>query len=527
MIQRLRDKLRRAPLRPKLRLTVVGTALVTLLLVMAIYISYAWFAAATQMREDLSARAQIIAANSSAALVFQDAGAATETVSALSSTPDVIRACIYRRGVSGPTGLFAEYHRPGDTAACHPQPLPQPQSARAQVMQVIHPITLETDPIGEVLIDADLSKLWRQIEAVAWGGLLVTLLVSLLAVSFSRIVESTVAQPILALYELMQRVAATNDYSLRSAVIGPDEIGALAGGFNGMLERVAQRDDELREAKELLQRQVQERDHANAEMNQALEQLRNTQDQLVQSEKMASLGGLVAGVAHEINTPIGVAYTAASTLQSRSHELAAEYAEGALRRSALDRYVRQASEIGDMIVKNLGRAAELIQSFKQVAVDQTSGERRRFALKEYVEETLVSLRPRLKKLPYSVDFRCEEGLVLNGYPGAISQILTNLIMNSVIHGFEGRDHGRITIHAQHDGESVLLRYTDDGCGLSREARQRIFDPFYTTKRGQGGSGLGMHIVFNLVTRTLGGRITLPESEQGATFELRFPLDAPA
>ncbi len=271
---------------------------------------------------------------------------------------------------------------------------------------------------------------------------------------------------------------------------------------------------------------IQEREQANAELNRTMQKLRSTQDQLVQSEKMASLGGLVAGIAHEINTPIGVAFTAASTLQSRSRDLKTAYTEGNIRRSTLDRYVDQANEIGDMIVKNLARAAELIQSFKQVAVDQTSSERRRFELREYIDETLVSLRPRLKKLPYRIEVNCDADIVVDGYPGAFSQILTNLVLNSVIHAFEGRDSGTITIEAHQEGDRVLLRYSDDGVGMDSESKKRIFDPFFTTKRGRGGSGLGMHVVFNLVTQTLGGVITMPPAATGITFDIQFPTKAP-
>ena len=179
-----------------------------------------------------------------------------------------------------------------------------------------------------------------------------------------------------------------------------------------------------------------------------------------------------------------------------------------------------------MIVKNLARAAELIQSFKQVAVDQTSSERRHFDLRAYIDETLLSLQPRLKKLPYEVHIECDVDVRIDGYPGAFSQVLTNLILNSVTHAFEGQGHGEIHIHAQRVDDEVHLRYEDDGIGMRSEHRKRIFDPFFTTKRGQGGSGLGMHIVYNLVTRTMGGSITLPSTSKGIAFDIRFPLRAP-
>lgn len=514
------------PLRRKLRLVVLGTTLLTLGLVMLVYVSYEWMAVNQQLREDLQARAQIIASNTEAALIFNDFVAAQETLSALSSTPDVVRACVYRQVNGQVHTLFAEYQPNTGAPHCENTLALALAKLRQGRMHAVQQVASDGTTAGHIYIEADLRKLWQRLRVVAWGSALVTLLVALLALVLSRVVENAIAKPIMLLHELMQSVAETGDYRKRAAPGGQDEIGALISGFNSMLGQVDQRDRELLGAQAALEAEIKERDRANTELSLAMQRLQDTQEQLVQSEKMASLGGLVAGVAHEINTPIGVAFTAASTLQTRSQELKAAYSSGNIKRSMLDKYVNQADEIGEMISKNLSRAAELIQSFKQVAVDQTSSERREFHLHEYIQETLLSLRPRLKKLPYEIDVECPDDIVLDGYPGALSQVLTNLVMNSVIHAFEGRDHGRIEIRVHTHDEMVQLRYTDDGVGMSAEDRKRIFDPFFTTRRGQGGSGLGMHIVFNLVTRTLGGSIRMPACDTGVTFDIRFPCKAP-
>lgn len=514
------------PLRRKLRLVVLGATLLTLGLVMLIYVAYEWVAVNQQLREDLQARAQIIASNTEAALIFGDFAAAQETLSALSSTPDVVRACVFRQASLDAPGLFAEYLPHPSAPHCEASlTLALAKLSRGR-MHAVQDVTLDGTTAGHVYLEADLRKLWQRLRIVAWGSALVTLMVALLALILSRVVENAIAKPIMQLHELMQSVAQTGDYAQRAAPGGQDEIGALIGGFNSMLGQVDQRDKDLLGAQAALEAEIKERDRANRDLSLAMQRLQDTQEQLVQSEKMASLGGLVAGVAHEINTPIGVAFTAASTLQSRSQELKTAYSSGNIKRSMLDKYVNQADEIGEMIAKNLSRAAELIQSFKQVAVDQTSSERREFHLHEYIQETLLSLRPRLKKLPYQIHVECPDNIVLDGYPGALSQILTNLVMNSVVHAFEGRDHGQIEIRALAHEHMVHLSYSDDGVGMSADARKRIFDPFFTTRRGQGGSGLGMHIVYNLVTRSLGGSIRLQPSETGVAFDIRFPCKAP-
>jgi PAS domain S-box-containing protein len=263
--------------------------------------------------------------------------------------------------------------------------------------------------------------------------------------------------------------------------------------------------------------------------------LRQAQQDLIQAEKMASLGSLVAGVAHEINTPLGNTLTASSHLQDKVAELSAMLEEGRLRRSDLIAFVALLTETTGLMVTNCERAAELVQSFKQVAVDQTSGERRRFDFKRYIEEILLSLRPRLRKTGHRISVDCPEQLEIDGYPGALSQLLTNFLLNSLMHAYAPDEAGEISIQVrllpdmltgEQDG-IVELRYADDGSGIPPDLLGRIYDPFFTTRRGSGGSGLGLHIVYNLVTGTLRGQIAV-ESEpgRGTSFTVRFPRRTP-
>jgi signal transduction histidine kinase len=252
---------------------------------------------------------------------------------------------------------------------------------------------------------------------------------------------------------------------------------------------------------------------ANQELSQTLDHLRTTQNQLVEAEKMAALGGLVAGVAHEINTPVGVGVTAASLLESKTTTFREIYGSGKMKRSDLEKYLDTAGQSSGIILKNLNRAAELIQSFKQVAVDQSSEEKRIFALKPYLEEILVSLGPKLKRTQHTVEINGDDSLSLDSYPGAFSQIVTNLVMNSLTHAYEPDEQGRLAFDVKQEKGRIIFEYADDGHGIPKENIGKIFDPFFTTKRGQGGSGLGLHIIYNLVTQKLGGTIRC-ESEIG-------------
>ena len=260
-------------------------------------------------------------------------------------------------------------------------------------------------------------------------------------------------------------------------------------------------------------------------LEESLDKLQRTQKEMVQSAKMAALGDLVAGVAHEVNTPIGVSVTAASFLAERTRQLRELYQKGEMKRSDLEKYLALAEESSGSVLSNLERAAELVQSFKKVAADQSSEEKRAFELKNYLEQILVSLRPQFKRTPHTVTVECPEGLTLDSFPGAIMQIMTNLIMNSLIHGFADGTPGEITVRVEEVGDDVVLAYKDTGAGMDSEQKARIFDPFYTTRRGSGGTGLGMNIVYNLVTQTLKGSILLETSPgHGAAFLLTLPKD---
>lgn len=292
----------------------------------------------------------------------------------------------------------------------------------------------------------------------------------------------------------------------------------LSVGLDSTERRKAQ--DELRALNEELELRVEARTN---ELKESLESLKKAQEQLVESEKMASLGGLVAGVAHEINTPIGVGVTTISYLQQKADEMDRVYKDGKLKRSDFEKFIKLSMESSSAVLLNLSRASELIQSFKQVAVDQTSEERRTFKIKQYIDEVLLSLRSKYKRTKHEISVSGPE-VELDSYPGAVMQVLTNLLMNSLSHGFDGVEAGHITIKTELQGERVVIEYADDGNGMDEETRARIFEPFYTTKRGRGGTGLGMHMVYNLVTQRLQGTISCQSSPgNGATFRVTIPL----
>ncbi|QPF75081.1 GAF domain-containing protein [Roseateles sp. DAIF2] len=262
---------------------------------------------------------------------------------------------------------------------------------------------------------------------------------------------------------------------------------------------------------------------------EAYRRLQLTQAQLVEREKLASLGALVAGVAHELNTPIGNSLLMASTLHDGSRRFVEQVRGGALRRSELERFCAHAEESSSLLVRSLGRAAQLVASFKQLAVDQTSDRRRGFDLAKVCEEVALTLDNRLRREEHRLELAVPPDLQFDSFPGPLEQVLSNLVLNAVLHGFEGRSGGRMRLSAEAMGADwVRLVFSDDGRGIPAEQLPRIFDPFFTTKMGRGGSGLGLHICYTIVSSLLGGQISVSSvAGQGTRFELLLPRVAPA
>ncbi len=293
--------------------------------------------------------------------------------------------------------------------------------------------------------------------------------------------------------------------------------------LNFVAEHVSEAFGKVR-ARLALQKIQDELVQRNQALGDALANLQDAQGELVRQERLASLGALVAGVAHEINTPLGVCVTATSHLEEELQVALAARARGLLSEEHLSQFFESATDAVRILKSNTQRAAKLINSFKQVSVDQASGEMRSVDLAEYLNEVLATLRPNLKQKPVSVKISCPPDFIIDTYPGALAQVITNLVMNSVIHGFAGKARGDIKIEASRDGATLHLQYSDDGHGTDETGLKKIFDPFYTTTRGTGGSGLGAHIVYNLITGPLGGRIQVSSAPgQGLHFDIRMPI----
>jgi len=383
---------------------------------------------------------------------------------------------------------------------------------QAAMIQVINKLSAQMnlrELRAQGSFDHTLANLYQNVALVA---IVFLTLIVIAGVAVAR----SIILPLRAIMDAMHSVVAEKYDTAIEGTQARDEIGEMARAVavfreNAIAKRKAE--NELRASKERAEK--------------ALDDLREAQQNLIAAEKLAALGGLVAGVAHEVNNPIGISLTVASSFARRCEDFAKEVDLGPLRRSRLDDFLETGRDAANQLVANLQRAGELVQSFKQVAVDRSHADRRQFDLRESTDHIVASLRPVLKKAQIALTIDMPPGIMMDSYPGAYGQVLTNLFLNSVIHAFpEGRT-GTITVEARQVRDDVDIFVSDDGIGMSEEIQRRALDPFFTTRRNEGGTGLGLHIIFNLVTQQLGGRLTF-ESRLGwgTRFRITIPRIAP-
>jgi signal transduction histidine kinase len=363
----------------------------------------------------------------------------------------------------------------------------------------------------------------REIDANTRTTIFLSLGALVFAIGIGFLTTRWVTGPILAINQAASQIIK-GDWDKTVRVDRTDELGDLASMFNRMSrqlkevfttleQRVDERTVQLADANSTLEARVEKR---TAELAQAMEHL-------MQTEKMATLGGMVAGITHELNTPLSNVRLAAAGLAAQVQELADGMVAGKITRSALDRFIVYSQSTTALIDRASARSASLIESFKQVAVDQSSERRCSFDLRQIVDDTAKTLGPTLKTTPFTMVIDIAPGIVLDSYPGPLEQIITNLVTNSVAHAFPDRDSGVMTISARQQGPDLEIIYCDDGIGMTDDIRLRIFNPFFTTKAGQGGSGLGMYTVYNLVTGLFGGSIVIDgRPGVGARFTLGLP-----
>lgn len=392
------------------------------------------------------------------------------------------------------------------------------------LIRLTRDVVYEGETLGSVELAYSLAS--ARSRAANESQLLLTIIMTQLAFTIFLVSYFLRRRVVYPLKELETAAAGIAAGDLKTSIpsLKNDEFGALALQLESMR-------GSLESSFSTLEDRVKERTldlvDVNKELKYALDQLKRTQGNLVQSEKLAALGSLVAGIAHELNTPIGNGLTVASSLNDQTRLISRQVSDG-ITRTSLEEYLSDMDEGSSLVVASLERASELVSSFKQVAMDRTSAQRRHFELASVLRETRITASPAFKHTPHIVDIQCDKTIVMDSYPGPLGQIITNLLNNTLIHAFDGIEKGRVVIGADEEGDDdCLITVSDNGVGIAPEHINRIFDPFFTTKLGEGGNGLGMHIVHNLITGVLGGSIDVnSEAGEGTTFTIVIPKKAP-
>ncbi|MDP5240102.1 ATP-binding protein [Uliginosibacterium sp. 31-16] len=408
------------------------------------------------------------------------------------------------------------------------------------VMRMQREVRYKDQVIGSVDIYMSTAQAAQRAEAARQQILtrtLIGLTLSLLLIFL--VMHWQLVRPIEYLKSMSVRLAG-KDLSEPIQLPRRDELGELARSLEATRVSLAQaftdleeKNREVEEYAEDLELRVAERTNelvaSNARLSEVIDSLQRAQHDLIEADRLASLGRMVAGIAHELNTPLGSSLTVMSTLLDHHRTISAAMEQSSLRRSQFDEFVAGIGEGLDIMQRNVMRAAEMVNKFRQVAVDQTSEQRRSFDLQGFIEEVQLALSPNFKHASIQLHTETAENIELDSYPGPLGQVLANLQLNALTHAFEGRDSGNIWLKAEAlPPGRARLTVRDDGVGMSSAVREHIFDPFFTTRLGRGGSGLGLAIVYNIVTGILGGRVVVHSTPgEGSEFIIEIPLCAPA
>lgn len=492
-----------------------------------------------QLQQQLAGLIKIIAIDTQTSLQTNNKLKEEQRLSTLSEVPVIKNVHIYQLNPeTKQLKFFASYNRrdtgPWPLQIARVDALTEPVQQQNYIEQVM-PVSIDNEILGYVYLRASNKDITEAQQ--------LQLLINLLIAVFSLVVcyvmalklQQRFTRPIAGLLELVQQVARSKDYKVRAPATELQELNQLNRAFNIMMDRVEGQlhkmelaEQEIMQLNQDLENKINERTSAlkasNQELLNTLATLHKYQTQIVETEKMASLGQMVAGIAHEVNTPIGLGVTASTLLQDKVHQIELAFENKTLSSNQLARFLNDSKENLGIIYRNLERAAGLISSFKQVAVDQSNESLRQFNMQQLLNEVLLSLRPHLKKTQHQLMVNCPAELTITSKPGPINQILINLIMNSLIHAFDEGQAGEISIEVKLQEHRCYLSYRDNGKGVPEHIRKRIFDPFVTTRRGNGGSGLGMHLVYNLVTQALNGKIDVQSTlGEGIQILVDFPI----
>jgi signal transduction histidine kinase len=489
----------------------------------------------TELLRESTLQANLISDYIVTPLLFLDRIGAKEVLSKLDDIPRMKAAVIYDQ-----KGNKFTHHLININERVFPSKIDISAKTKTYIddeLIITLPIVHNERIYGAIVTHVSTKEITTQLLTYTVFLALIVIILILFSLLVIYKIQAYITTPIIDLAKTAQEISLSENYTLRAQKIYDDEVGNLYDDFNSMLDKIEQNARERDEAEAIsrtyqahleritneLEERVKERTIA---LQESIDQLENTQSQLIESEKMSALGNLVAGVAHEVNTPLGISITAASIFKNEIKTIQAQLEENKLTKSALHNFIETIAEADEILMKNLERAALLIKNFKKISVDQSSEDIRDFELNSYMQEILTTFKNELRHRPVSLEVKFkDEAISMHSYPGAIAQIIINMLQNTLVHAFDDEQEGKIFIQTQKQNDKVKIIFSDDGKGLDKSIAEKIFEPFITTKRNQGGTGLGLNITYNLITQQLGGTIRIDsEHQKGTSFIIELPCE---
>lgn len=485
------------------------------------------------LKEHSKIQSYLISDHAISSLLSSNTKEATEVLAKLNFIPNINEAIIYDEDGK----LFSSYtkHKTKESCSNSISKLIDSTKILKDELIISTPIIKDSHTYGAVVFHVSMAELQENMFKTLSILFLSIVILIFLSLFIIHKVQRYITRPIINLARITKEISKSNDYTVRAQKMYQDEVGDLYDCFNSMLDKIEQRGRQRDEAESIsrtyqahlehITDELEERvKNRTTELQQSLNNLKETQHQLIESEKMSSLGNLVAGVAHEVNTPLGISITAASIFENEIKKLKLLLKENKLTKNALEEFLNTITEADDMLVKNLDRAAILVRNFKKISVDQSCEEIRDFELNSYLKEVLSTFKNELKHRPITLKENfAKEPIQMHSYPGPISQLVVNMLQNSLLHAFDEDQEGEIIIKTYRVNDVAVIHFIDNGKGIDEDVINRVFEPFVTTKRNSGGTGLGLNIVYNLVTQRLKGTIKLnKEHSQGAYFIIEIP-----
>lgn len=494
-------------------------------------ISYVNFIMTIKFEKDSFIQSSLIQANlladfTASALVFEDKIAAKESLEKLSNDKDILRVIIY----DIEHRVFSSYNprKNNQLVKLNLKSIEIEDVDKFlyfKALKISVPIKHNDEIYGILYLEKSTQTITKQLEKVFEEIFILALILLLIIYIISILLSNYILKPILSLAKITNEISLSQNYNRKVIYTSNNEISILYQAFNSLLENINELRNNLE--KKVDKRTIQLSSKTSL-LESSLKDLKETQKQLIQAEKMSALGNLVSGIAHEVNTPLGNGITSASIITKESKTLLTEFKNSTLTRSVMEKRLNVLNDSSILLVKTLNYSSALIKSFKQISTDQITNDIRQIHLKEYIKEIFLTNNNKLKIIPVEIILIENTEINIKISPGVIAQIFNNLIQNSILHAFDNfKGKAKIEVNLIEDEEFITIKYKDNGLGVNKKIKDKIFEPFITTKRNKGGTGLGLNIVFNLVHKKLKGTLTLNnELKIGCEFIIKIPINMP-